>query len=327
MTRPRLGVLSMAAAMLIAVATIDATADESLPVGAFAVIDGETIGQEEFETYFARYARSKLYHGGSAERLAELRREAVDLFVEQRLMLREAERRGIAGDEDAADAQITKLRARYETSEEWAQIEADLPKLRSLLVDMSKISTLEESVRFVPEPSPDALVAYYEANPEKFTLPTRHRLQLIMLGVPPSAGASEWQAAKAKADELREQVATGEDFAEMAREHSNHESAENGGDMGVVHEGELTGAAQKAIDALSIGEISAPVRVLEGIVLFKLIARMPPELLSLDEVRERALSLYLRDEGQQKWDRFLSTLRGRSNVTVNEQGGWPNDGG
>lgn len=300
-----------------------AQGESSLPPSVFAVIDGESIGQTEFDSYLVRYLRSKLYHGGSKERLAQLRGEAIDGFIDERLVIREAERRAIVGDAEAVAREVEELERRYEGTEAWNDIEDRLPALRALLLDLTRKEALEASVREVADPGEAELARYHEENLDLFTLPQRNRLSVILLGVDPGAPSSEWRAARIRANEVSARLtgflaAHGAVFAELAKTYSTHHSAADGGDMGVVHEGELSKAAQDAVNRLEVGEVTQPIYVLEGYVIFKLEERMPAETRSLEAVRDRVLALYRRDTSQQQWDRFLSDLRGKAEITVKE---------
>jgi len=293
-------------------------AKAGLPEDAFAVIDGETIPRADFEVYFARYARSKLYHGGSEERYLELRAEATERFIVDRLLLREAARRGVDGDLEGVERQVQELEARYEGGETWAEVREQLPKIRQVLLDKTRMAALLAEVERVADPDQVALRHFYDANIELFTTPPANRLALILLGVLPSAATAEWEEAKGEAAELFARIEAGADFAALAREHSAHRTAAEGGDMGVVHKGELSGAMQEALDAIEPGQATPPTRVLEGYVLFKLLGRVPPEVSVFEEVRERALALYKRRLSQEQRDRFVADLKDKAVVTVGE---------
>ncbi len=65
----------------------------------------------------------------------------------------------------------------------------------------------------------------------------------------------------ALAEELRQRIADGEDFAQLAREYSDDTgSAENGGDLGWFGRGAMVPAFEEAAFALAPGEVSQPVK-------------------------------------------------------------------
>ena len=62
---------------------------------------------------------------------------------------------------------------------------------------------------------------------------------MILLKVDPSLPPSALEQAREQAQDIVKQLANGADFAELARKHSNDESARDGGDMGYRHRGTL----------------------------------------------------------------------------------------
>lgn len=70
---------------------------------------------------------------------------------------------------------------------------------------------------------------------------------------------SDTQAQK-RIEQLADRLRNGEDFEELARAYSDDASAPQGGDLGWLHPGETVPAFEQAMDALTIGQISEPVR-------------------------------------------------------------------
>jgi peptidyl-prolyl cis-trans isomerase C len=284
-----------------------------------AEIDDDFITSTELESFTAQYLRQKLYHGGTEEELAALRREALSELIQRRLLLKEAKRRGIGGDFGAVEAEVAKLEARYGGSETWEQIEPRLPELRSKLLDNSRLEALEAEVRRVPAPEEDVLRAYYKNNQNLFTTPRANRLATILISVHPGSPKEDWVAAESEAKSLRARALDGADFAELAREFSDHDSAERGGDIGFLHEGELAPAIQVAVDKLEPGEMTEALHVLEGYVVFRLQERRAAELQPFVKVRDRAAGLYVREMGNRRWKDLLKKLENDAQIVFNQQ--------
>ena len=105
----------------------------------------------------------------------------------------------------------------------------------------------------------------------------------------------------------------------MAKQHSGHPSAVNGGDLGYLHQGMLDEGVQETVEALAIKQISDPIRVLEGIVLFRLNGVQTEKLKPFDEVKQRAAGLLHRELQNNAWDNYVYELKASANIYVNEK--------
>lgn len=86
--------------------------------------------------------------------------------------------------------------------------------------------------------------------------------------------------------------------------------------MGYQHEGALSPEAESVIANLEVGEVSSPVRVLEGMVIFKLLDRRPRQLQAFEDVEERAAQLWSRQAGEEQWQQLLADLRSKAEIRV-----------
>jgi len=173
----------------------------------------------------------------------------------------------------------------------------------------SRIEQLEAGRNEVDEPSEALLKSYYEANPETFTEPRQRRVSLILFQVDPSSTQEVREQALAEAEPIVVRLDAGEDFAMLAEAFSDDDTAENGGSMGWLHEGLLNDQAESALNEMAAGEISAPVRVLEGYAILRLDETRESVKHTLDYVRERATDLWQRDEGERQWQALIDSLR------------------
>ncbi len=286
--------------------------------GVVAMVHGQPIMMAEWQAAFRESAPRKLYHvDASPDRVAELGREVLDELIDRRLVVREAKRRGIQPDPAAVDEQVAAYEKQYAGSEQWASMrERVLPNLREFLGGETLVSQLEAQVKVVPDPTEEELLAYYQSNLDAFTEPVRQRVSVIMLQVDPSATTETWKAARDEAARLKEMLLKGADFAELAKLHSSDRSAAEGGDMGYLHEGMLAQEAEDVLAKLSPGEISDPVQILQGVALLKLVERSEQTVHPLDRVRERAVQLYKREQGEKRWAELMQTLRASPDVKV-----------
>jgi len=119
--------------------------------------------------------------------------------------------------------------------------------------------------------------------------------------------------ARRKLESLKERLDNGADFAELARVNSTDLSAPKGGDLGWLYEGDTVPEFERAMNALKVGEISAPVRSPFGWHLIQVQERRTEDASPerRRQVARQALRERKSDEAYQDW---LSQLRDRAYV-------------
>lgn len=320
----RIAVIVSAMAGILACGPV-AAAEESKPAAPeplYATVNGTPITQQDFYGAFNSHLRQKYYHGQiPPERLETEKKEVGDQLVLRVLLLEEAKRRGIAADEQQIDKTVAEYDARYAASATWQKSrEAMLPGLRKQLVDQDVLRQIEAVGRTIAEPTEEAVREFHKARIELFTEPEKLRLHTILLRVDPSAPKAAWDAAREEATRIVARLRAGETkFEDLALLHSNDVSAEKGGDMGYLHKGMIPEPVQTKIDAVPLGSVTDPIDVLEGVTVFRLDERIPPKVMSFEEVSARARDLLKREQGIQAWDKFAAELRRKAVVTLAEQ--------
>jgi len=285
----------------------------------FASIDNIEITRDEFERAVYSAARQTFYHGSppGGEEFIEFRKDVADKMIVRELLLREAKRRNLEPDHASIDAKIADYESRYGDTERW-QTEGPqmVAALRTKFEEDSILATLEAGVRSAPKADVATVRQFYDDNPSLFTEPAQNRVSIILLGVPASATAPVWKAARDEAQRVLERLQEGKSFEELASLHSSDASAKSGGDMGYLHQGMLSAAAEEAVNALAVGEVSGRVQVLEGVAIFKLTAQRPEKLRVFEDVRERAGELWARETGERQWNTLVAELRAASEVRI-----------
>ena len=289
--------------------------------GEFASVDGTSISAAEFEAARASALRQKLYHREVPDaKLDEFSREVAQALIDRVLLQAEIRRRGLVPDEARVRAEIAQYESRYAQSERWQKNRAALlPGLERMLGEREVLERLQAAVREPGTLSDAELERYYEAHKGLFTEPEQARLSVIVLKVDPSAPSATWAAAEDEARAIRKRIAAGADFAEAARMHSADASAASGGDLGYLHQGMMPESLYEKLGSMKPGELSEPLRLLEGVAVFRLTERREARLRPLDEVKERAAQLWRRDEGERRWSEFLAKLRASATIRIDTE--------
>jgi peptidyl-prolyl cis-trans isomerase SurA len=107
---------------------------------------------------------------------------------------------------------------------------------------------------------------------------------------------------------LRERIENGEDFAALARAHSEDTgSAANGGDLGWANPGQMVPEFEKAMNALQPNQLSQPVRTPFGLHLIQVLGRRSHDVSQEREFAAARQQIHARkaDERYEQWARQL----------------------
>ena len=159
---------------------------------------------------------------------------------------------------------------------------------------------------------------YYDEHQSEFGAPEERQAAHILVTATAAAPQAEQDAAKAKAEQLLQQVRLNPaKFAELAKQNSQDPgSAANGGDLGFFGRGMMVKPFEDATFALKQqGEITELVKSDFGYHIIKLLSVKPARLLPFDEARESIIDKLRR---QKATDMFAELAEKFSN-TVYEQ--------
>ncbi|HKX49474.1 MAG TPA: SurA N-terminal domain-containing protein [Candidatus Binatia bacterium] len=127
---------------------------------------------------------------------------------------------------------------------------------------------------------------YYNTNrATKFTTPKQAKVRYIMVRLDAGADAKQKEAAQVRANRIVAEARGGKNFAELAKKESQDPSAEKGGEIGWLNQGQLPEALDKQIFALAKGEISEPIETPVGFHIVKVEDIKEEKTLSLAEAK------------------------------------------
>jgi peptidyl-prolyl cis-trans isomerase SurA len=130
-----------------------------------------------------------------------------------------------------------------------------LPSFFSDVVGQLQIGQISDPIR---SPSGFHIVKIVNIRGDQRHMIKQTRARHILLH--PDTLVSE-QEVKTRMEQLRERIAQGEDFAVLARAHSQDPgSGSEGGELGWVTPGQMVPEFEQAMDELAIGEVSQPVQ-------------------------------------------------------------------
>lgn len=121
--------------------------------------------------------------------------------------------------------------------------------------------------------------------------------------------------AKQKMENIKERLDNGTKFEEMARQYSEDGSASSGGDLGWVNPGDTLPAFEQAMNALGIGEISAPVLTPFGWHIVQVLERRQQDM-SKEAARFKARQEIRARKAEEAYNDWIREMRDKAYVEL-----------
>lgn len=147
------------------------------------------------------------------------------------------------------------------------------------MVDLAYLQLSPQTIQ-VNEVTTEDLQQQYESYKQSLAVTDERKISQILL---------TGDDAKARADKVKARLAKGESFAKLAKTESDDPSGETGGDIGLFNPsvfGNDAVAVEKALEGLSVGDVSAPVRTSFGYQIFTVTEDNGSKIPSLASMRE-----------------------------------------
>ncbi|NUM54258.1 MAG: peptidyl-prolyl cis-trans isomerase [Candidatus Hydrogenedentes bacterium] len=254
--------------------------------------------------------------------LARKMRDTLDQAIENRILLREGQLAGVVIDDATVDQRFEEFKRLYPSNDEFM---ADIEKSGQTVTDIKerlkkqmiartmaarKTTELEKGITITES----EIAQFYQDNKNSFQHAERARCSQIFL--PAGNDLAERDKVRAQMEQLKDEIANGADFAELAIEHSKAPGAEDGGIIGWVQRGDLVGRLDEAAFALGEGEVSGVIETDQGFHLVKVEKKEAAGQATLDDVRKDIEPQLRSAAAAEKFKKWMEDLRKRSSVQV-----------
>jgi len=256
-----------------------------------------------------------------AERRDEILRQQLDRLITYTVLRQEIAKRNIAVPDTELDQQVNAMRSQFPNEEDFKKALAarnmTVERLREdARVDMCITRMLDGEVATAAPASDDEVKEFYEKNPEKFKQGEAVRASHILLLVDEKADDVTRKKARTQIDGILTRAKKGEDFAELAKAHSQDGSAAQGGDLNFFTRGRMVPEFEQAAFALEPGQISDVVTTQFGYHIIKVTEKRAASTVPLDKVSPQVKQFLTNQKKQQKADAFVAELKQKSKIEV-----------
>ena len=252
-----------------------------------------------------------------------VRQDVLKDLIQEKLLEERAKELDVAATDEEVENAVERIKRQYNLATD-AEFDAalkaseitrdDLKKQMRQTITLQKVIGREITSRL--EMTDDVLRLEYERQKDAlYKLPEQAHVSEIVVRFTPEDPAAR-ERAVARIEAARAKVAAGTAFADVAREVSEGNARERGGDLGTVARGELLPGLDAAVFAEPAQEYTAPVLLPGSVHLFHVTERKPAGYRPFPEVREdlqKRLSENLYDK---RYGEFIEKLRREAFVKI-----------
>lgn len=269
---------------------------------------------------------------------AEKQRDVLRDLIDQQLLLQKGKDLGITGDTELIK-RLDEMRKQMNLSTmeelekaaeaQGASYEDFKQNLRTQIVTQRVIG--DEVGRHLAMNKED-VKKFYELHKVEMERPESVRLSEILIapklpkpaigadGKPVPASDAETEAAlaaaKAKAEDLLDQIHKGAKFADLAKKSSDGPSAQEGGDLKDFNRGTLSKELEDKVFALKAGETTDVIRTKQGYVILQVTQHQMAGVPSLKEVEPRIQDALYMQKLQPALRTYLTQLREEAFIDI-----------
>ncbi|MFP4011957.1 MAG: peptidylprolyl isomerase [Spirochaetaceae bacterium] len=273
-----------------------------------AVVNGVPLSNERFQDAVERnrmQVQQQQNQGQplSEDQMNEMRANVLDGMINEELLYQEAQEQDVSASDDQVDQQLDQYREQYgeegftEALQNAGMTEEQLREELARSLTIQRL--IEQEVDVEADVTEEERQQFYDENPEMFEQPESVTASHILLSTQEAESDAEREEARERAEELHDELEEGADFEELAREHSEDPSAEQGGSLGEFSRGQMVPAFEDAAFALEPGEISDVVETQFGYHIIKVDEKSEGGTSSYDEVKDQ-IGQYLTQQKQQQ---------------------------
>jgi foldase protein PrsA len=290
---------------------------DSVPAGAIATVNGTEISKADLDDLIEQAkqgyeSQKQEFPKAGTPEFQNIQRQYVAYLVEVEQFRQAAEDLGVSVSEkdvDAAEEDLIKSRfdgkrAEYEKALEQQGFTAEQYRKKGL--EVSALSTkIFDTVTKDVKVTDQELLAYYTQNQSQYGTPESRDVRHILIAEKDSDGNVDFEASKAKADEIYAQLEGGADFAALAKANSADPGSKDTGGKLTITRGQTVPEFDKVSFELDKGEISKPVKTQYGYHVIEAVSDVRKANITPFEKAKATISAQLlqqkRNEEMQAW--------------------------
>jgi foldase protein PrsA len=318
--------LRITLACLVASVALVATAcgggSGNVPTGAIAVVDGTDVSKKDLDELIAQAkkgyeSQNQDFPKAGTPEYQSIQTQYVAYLVELAELRQAANELGVAvsdKDVDAAEDELIKTRFDGKRSEYEKALEQQgftAAQYRENALEVSALSSkIFNVVTKDVKVTPQEILAYYTQNQSQYGTPESRDVRHILIAEKGDDGKVDFEASKAKADEIYAQLEGGADFAELAKENSADPGSKDSGGKLTITRGQTVPEFDKVSFELDQGELSKPVKTEYGYHVIEAVSEVRKATTTpLDKVKATIRATLLQEKRNEEMQAWVADLK------------------
>jgi peptidyl-prolyl cis-trans isomerase C len=283
-----------------------------------ARVNGEAVTKVDFERLLKNI---ELRRGAiPAEKRDEILRAALDQLITYHVMKQEAAARKVPIADTDLDSRVKQMQGAL-TAEQFSKALSDrntsAEQLRTdARIDMMIDKMMEGELATTTPATEAEAKEFYDKNPDKFKQGEAVRASHILVMANEQADEATKKKARTKIDDILKRVRAGEDFAKLAKEHSDDGSKDQGGDLGFFVREKMVPPFSEAAFALKPGEVSDVVTTQFGYHIIKLAERKEATTIPYEKVQPQIVQFLSEQKKRDRVNAVIEEVKKRAKIEV-----------
>ncbi len=287
-----------------------------------ALVNGTGISRAELDKEYNRLTQRFQQQGKmiGEDQKEEFRKNVLDNLINRELLFQEGEKKGITADEKAVDARFAELKQQMPDEASFEKMltqmgvsEADIRNEieRGMVIQDFIDQNLTAGIKI----SDAEIKEFYDANPDYFKKPEQVKASHILIKADSvKDDETAKKEARSKIREVQEKLKKGEDFAELAKSHSQCPSASKGGDLGYFGKGRMVKPFEEAAFTLKPGETSDIVVTQFGYHLIRVTEKKEASVVPLEEAKNKIAEHLKKQKSIETVNQYIEKLKSAAKI-------------
>jgi parvulin-like peptidyl-prolyl isomerase len=279
-----------------------------------AVVDEDVITQSELQEsmlpfiadYKLRYKEEEM-----EGKMGEVRQDALNRLIEERLILQEAKKRKIAVDDSEIKERLEHVKKRFDNEEEFYLAIKDsgitMARLKEKYKEQIMMRNLVRAlINTNVNISPTEIAAYYNGNIKDFSVPKMARFKVLLVKPLPDSSMAKTEKI---ASQILDRINDGQNFDMLVKQFSQGPNIDKGGDMGYMPAGGIIKELDDQIELLNAGDTSGIIKTETGFYIIKVIDKKEAGIDPLSEVKDMIRERLYQRESELTLREFIGKLK------------------